>query len=254
MRAIRQFQYFGSSIFHSIALFFRFMGHLSYTIKEVLFGRLSISWYNLFTAIYRSGAKLVIPMAIISSLLGISLVFNIYQTLSPFNLQQQVLLIAQNILFYDILPFLICLILSIQQGLNLVTTEIRGKEKTSQDVVLLYVLPLMLATSFSALFLYAYAFNTVLISIYFCFRYLLKTDIHEYIFQLTNAITSLGIFYSIFKTFIYCNIVSLIVGYYYYEVAEGYLSLRKAMSRIMTRSFVCLAVASVYLKFLDYQG
>lgn len=243
-----------SSFFYSITLFFRFMGHLSHNLKKVIFSHLSISWYNLFTTVYRSGVKLVIPMVTISSLLGVSLVFNIYQTLSPFNLQQQVLDIAQNILFYDILPFLICLILSIQQALNLVTAEITVLKRTHHEVLLDYVIPLMIGTSFSAIFLYIYTFNAVLISIYFCFQYLLKTDIHEYIFQLSNSITSTGILYSFFKTFVYCNIVSLIVGYYYYEVAEGYLSLRKAMSRIMSRSFVCLAMTSVYLKFLYYQG
>lgn len=244
----------GSWILNSFIIFFHFLGHISFAIKEMCLGRRSLSSTILFLTIFRSGAKLVIPIIFISALLASSLVLNIYDTLSPFNLQQQVLLIAQRILFYDILPVLVALILSIQQALNLVTAPIKGLHRTPQELVLMQIIPQILGTNISALFLYIYALNTVLVSIYFCFYVLLKIDLHEYFFHIANTITSLEVVYSILKSLLYCNLVSIIVGYYYYSVAAGFLSLRVGMSRILTRCFIGLGIASIYLKFLDYQG
>lgn len=235
----------------SVVLFFRFLGYLSHELKEVLLGRLSITWSNVVVTIYCSGAQLVIPMMVINALMGVSLVLNIYNLLSPYNLQHQVLLVAQRILFYDLIPFLISLVLSIQLALNLINEEWNMTDQSRQDIVIRYILPLMLGMAINALFLYVYSLNAVYISIYFCFQYLVKTDLHEYVFHLVNTLTTQDISYSLLKTLSYCFVISFIVGYYYYETAVGYLTLRKAMSRIMTRSFVFLVSSSIYLKFIE---
>ncbi|WP_028388538.1 ABC transporter permease [Legionella fairfieldensis] len=252
MHLSRRFHFYGKRRIESVILFFRFIGHVFYSLKEIFLRRLTLSWSHLLDTVFHSGAKIAIPLILLSSLIGISLVLNIFHILSRYNLQHNVLIIAQYVLFYDLLPFLIGLMLSVQSALNLITARIKEHQKTPQDVIVVHIIPIMIGTNFNGLILYAYALNTVLISIYFCFRYFFSFDLHEYIFHLTNTISGTAILYSILKTFVYCTMVSLIVGYYYYEATEGYLSLKQAISRIMTRSFMVLIVSSIYFKFLDY--
>lgn len=236
----------------NIALFFLFLGHLCYGIKDFLRGRLSISWMHFLLIVYHSGAKMVIPMMIVSSLMGASLILNIYRVLTPVFLQDQILLVAQNILFYDLIPFILGLVLSIQLALNLVNAQIKRLQRSPQEVVLQIIIPLIIGGNLSALLLYIYSLNALFFSIYLCFRYLLNTNLHEYLFHLTNTISTVNISYSIFKSLIYCTIVCLVVGYYYYSVASSHLSLRKAMSRIMSRSLACITISSIYFKFFSY--
>lgn len=248
----QHFQTFHLPIIKDVALFFRFLGHLAYSVKGALPHQMPLVWINFLRTVYYSGTKMVIPLMIISSLMGASLILNIYTILSPFYLQNQILLVAQNILFYDLLPYIIGLVLSIQLALNLVNAQIRKLQRTPQEVMLQFIIPLILGCNLSALLLYIYSLNAILVSIYFCFRYLLKTDLHEYLFHLSTTFTSINILYSILKTLIYCTIVSLVVGYYYYAVTSAHLTLRRAMSRIMTRSLLYLTISSIYFKFFSY--
>ena len=252
MEVPQRIRYYGVPIVDSVVVFFRFLGHLACCIQEVITHKASISWLNLLNVIFRSGVRLVIPVIVISALMGILLVLNIYSSLSPFNLQNKAFLIAQSIFFYDVLPFIINIVLSIQIALNLVN-ERRGRlQKTAHQTILIDIIPLMIGVNICALSLYIYSITSVFISTFLCFRYFLKTDIHEYVLQLSTTITSYSILFSMFKTFLLCTLISVIACYYHYEVAEGYLSVRKAVSRIMTRSFIVLVVSSVYFKFLDY--
>lgn len=252
MHLPERLRYYGAPVLGSIIFFFHFFGHLCLNFVDLLTGRLKLSWHGLLYTVYRSGIKLLIPLLLISSLLGISIVFNIYKILIPFNLEHEVLMVSQKILFYDVLPFLIGLMLSVQTALNLVTARIKKLNLRPDEVIVLYIIPIMLGITFSALILYLYSISIVFISIYFCFRFLLYTDIYDYMFHLTNSITSSSIIYSIVKMTLYCTIVSLIVGYYYYQVATRHSLLRKAMSRIITRSFVWLIFSSVYFKLIAY--
>ena len=239
-------------IIKDIALFFRFLGHLAYSITDALPSQMPLVWLNFLRTVYYSGAKMVIPLMLITSLMGASLILNIHHILSPLYMQNKVLQVAQSILFYDLLPFAIGLVLSIQLALNLVNAQVKKLQRTTHEVMLQFIIPMILGSNLSALLLYVYSLNAILISIYFCFRYLLQTNLHEYLFHLTSTITSINILYSIFKTLIYCTIVSLVVGYYYYTVASAHLTLRRAMSRIMTRSLLCLTISSIYFKFFSY--
>jgi ABC-type transporter Mla maintaining outer membrane lipid asymmetry permease subunit MlaE len=252
MHVPQRLRFYGAPILASVIIFFGFLGHVFLSVIDILQGKLVITKHSLLNTVYGSGAKLVLPLSFITSLLGVSIIMNIYHLLSPFDLQHKALAVSQKILFYDLLPFLISLMLAMQSALNLVNAGIKKLKRTPHEVVLTYIIPIMIGTNFSAFFLYMYALNVVFISIFFCFRYLLHTQIHEYLFHLTNAITAKNIIYSIIKMSLYCALVSLIVGYYYYQVAAGYLLIRKAMSRIITRSFIWLAVSSVYFKFINY--
>lgn len=252
LQVAQRLRYYGTPLVASVVIFFGFLGHVFSSILDIIEGKLVITKHSLLNTVYGSGVKLVLPLLLITSLLAASIIMNVYNILSPYEMQNKVLRISQRILFYDVLPFLISLMLATQSSLNLVTAGIRKMKRTPHEVVLGYVIPIMIGTNISALFLYMYALNIVFISIYFCFRYLLHTEVHEYLFHLTNTISSRSIIYSIFKMFLYCALVSLIVGYYYYQVAAGYMLIRKAMSRIITRSFIWLAATSFYFKFLNY--
>ncbi|CDZ77076.1 hypothetical protein BN59_01355 [Legionella massiliensis] len=249
---LQRLRYYGTPLAASVVIFIGFLGHVFCSIIDIFEGKLVITRHSLLNTVYGSGVKLVLPLLMITSLLGASIIMNVYSILSPYDMQHKVLAISQKILFYDLLPFIISLMLATQSALNMVTAGIKKMKRTPHEVVLGYVIPTMIGTNISALFLYVYALNIVFISIYFCFRYLLHTDTHEYLFHLTNTITSRSIIYSILKMSLYCALVSLIVGYYYYQVAAGYMLIRKAMSRIITRSFIWLATTSFYFKFLNY--
>lgn len=251
MQAQQKIRYDGVPFVKSIVLFFRFLGHLCCCIKEVLTGETQISWLNLLNVIFRSGVSLVIPVIVISGLLGISLVINIYNSLSQFNLQDKAFIIAQKYFFYDALPFMINIVLSVQIALSLVSERRARLKKTAHQTILTDIIPLLIGVNVCVLSLYMYSIISVFVSTFICFRYVLNADIHEFFLQLSNSITSYGILYSIFKTFLFCTLVSVIACYYHYEVAEGYLSVRKAVSRIMTRSFIALVVSSIYFKFIE---
>lgn len=252
MRVSEKVSYYGVPFIESVITFFRFTGHISSSFRDLLLRRLSISWFDLLLTVFRSGATMVLPLVMLSGLMSVSLVVNIYHTLSPYHLQHDILLFTQNILLFDILPFLISLILAIQSSLNLASAQIRELGQTPEDVIRKYIIPIMVGTNISALLLYIYCLNTLFICLYLCFRFLLKADIHEYLFYLTNTFTRNTIMYSIFKTTLYCTLVSLIVGYYYYDVSAGFVIIRRAMSKIITRSFIWLIVCSVYFKMLEY--
>lgn len=235
-----------------VVIFFGFLGHVFCSILDILKGKLIITRHSLLNTVYGSGAKLVLPILFITSLLGASVIIGIYNILSPYNLQYRALSVSQKILFFDVLPFLISLMIAIQASLNLVNAGIKTLKLRPHEVVLSFIIPIIIGTNFSAFFLYMYALNIVFISTYFSFCYMLHIDIHEYLFHLSNTITSKGIIYSIFKMSLYCALVSLIVGYYYYQVAAGYMPIRKAISRIITRSFMWLAATSTYFELLSY--
>ncbi len=252
MTVPHRIRYSNVSFVELIVVFFRFLGHLACCTQEVITRKTSISWLNLLNVIFRSGVRLVIPVVVISSLMGVSLVLNIYSSLSPFNLQNKAFIIAQNIFFYDALPLVINIVLSIQIALNLVNERGSALQKTAHQTLVIDIIPLLIGINICALSLYIYSIISVFVSTFLCFRYFLKADIHEYILQLSTSITSYNILFSILKTFLFCTLISVIAGFYYYQVAEGYLSVRKAVSRIMTRSFAALVVSVVYFKFLDY--
>ncbi len=252
MHLPERLRFYGTPALSSGIIFFHFFGHLCVNFINLLTGKLTLSWHGLLYTIYRSGVKLLIPLLLISSLLSMSVVFNAYTILKPYNLQHEVLMISQKILFFDLMPFLIGVMLSLQSALNLITARIKKQNLTPDEVIVLYVIPIILGVTFSALLLYIYSIGIVFISIYLCFRFFLYINIYEYTFHLTETVTSFSIIYSVFKMSLYCTVISLIVGYYYYQVATQHSLLRKAMSRIITRNFMWLVVCSIYFKLIAY--
>ncbi|KTD20581.1 ABC transport system permease [Legionella lansingensis] len=235
---------------YSLVLIFRFFGHLCHSLKDVLFGELSIAWGNMVEIIYYSGARLVIPLVFICALLGISVSQTVYILLSPFHLHHKVLPTAQNVLTHEVLPLLLGFILCIQAALHLINTRVRRYRQNPEEVILEHVWPIITGMNITSLLLYTYTVVTILISFYITFRYMLSYTTYDFMLHITSATTIYDLIYSAFKTLILCAVVSLAAGYYYYEAAVRHLSLRKAVSRIMTRSLFWLVVVSVYITFM----
>ncbi|MBA2655962.1 MAG: ABC transporter permease [Tatlockia sp.] len=238
-------------ILASIIIFFGFLGHLFISFADIIRGKVIVTRHSLLNTIYDTGVKLLLPLMFITSLLGVSIIINIFNILSPFDLQHKVLAVSQRILFYDLIPFLISIMLAMQAALNLTNTQIRELKQTPHEVVHAHIIPIIIGTNFSAIFLYIYSLNIVFISIYLCFRYLISTDIRDYLFHLSNTVSTENILFSLIKMSMYCGLISLIVGYYYYQVAGGFILIRSAMSRIITRSFIWLAISSVYFQYIN---
>src|SRR5579885_2302965 len=84
-------------LIYSFILFLRFMGHLYCSLINMMMGRLRLSLLNIVRTIYYAGVKLVIPFMLISTFLGISMVMKVNSILTPYNLQRDGRIIAQNI-------------------------------------------------------------------------------------------------------------------------------------------------------------
>ena len=238
----------------SISFFFGFFGHLSHSSKNSITRHLTISWHNVLKILYYSGASLAIPLMIISALMTLSLAMNSYLILSKFNLQDNALSIAQTLLVQDILPILIGLVLCVQVSLNIINARIKITkfQRTPQEVILEYILPIIIGVNITGLLLYIYLMSVVYLSLFFTFYHVLNINTQIFLLDIERT-TTIGFFIaSVAKTILYCLIVSLTAGYYYYQIATRHIPLRRAVSRILTRGSLWLTISSVYIKFLTF--
>lgn len=251
------FQYVGRHavrFMNSISLFFSFLGHVCHSAQNIFTRHQSISWNNVLKVLYYSGTTIVLPLFIISILIGMALSISSINILKIFNLQSRALPIAQAYLIRDIIPMIIGFVLCIQSSLNIINARIRIKEQkqTTQDVVLEYIIPIILGINFSGLLLHIYLAIAAFISLFLVFHHFLLILLPSFFFEIFRTTTLIDIFFSILKTLLYCTIISLTASYYYYQIATHHLSLRKAISRILTRGFLWLTLSSVYLKLIYF--
>lgn len=239
---------------HSVLLFFVFLGHLCHTIKHILCGRLTISWFAIVKIVFYSGTLLVIPLIIISALMGVSLSLNTWHIFERFNLQHKALPISQDILIQELLPLLIAFVLCVQSSLHIISAHIKitRYSRSTEDVILGHLLPIIIGLNLSSLLLYTYLYTTILVSIYLAFHYVLNVSTQEYLIHIGHYITLHALFYSIIKTFVYSIVVSLTTSYYYYQIAIKQINLRKAVSRIFTRGSLWLVITSFLWKFMHF--
>lgn len=239
---------------NAILLFFIFLGHICHSTKDFLLQRLTISWLNVVKILYYSGARLVMPLAIISALIGMSLSLTTYHIFARLNLQHKALPISQDILTQDILPLLIGFVLCVQASLSVITARIKItiQGHTPEEVVLEYILPIIIGIDITALLLYTYTVIALFISLFFTFHFILNISSAVFLLEIKPTTTLFNLFYSATKTLLYGSIVSLTAGYYYYQVAVSQLSVRKAVSRILTRGSLWLTISSVCWKFMTF--
>ncbi|MCL9685862.1 ABC transporter permease [Legionella maioricensis] len=253
MYAFKQTGFHVIRFFKSISFFFSFIGHLCHSCKNIVTRHLAISWPNLLKVLYYSGVSLAIPLIIISSLMAMSLAINSYQIFSKFNLQGQALSIAQTLLVQDFLPTLIGFVLCVQVSLNIINARIKitKLQRTPQEVILEYILPIIIGVNITGLLLHTYLIGVTFLSLYITFHHILNISTQIYLVDIRRTLTVLFFMTSVAKTLLYCSIVSFTAGYYYYQVATRHVPLRRAVSRILTRGSLWLTLSSVYIKFLN---
>jgi len=244
------FQQIGSSsvrFLGSIRIFFLFLGHLLTCLFSAFVGRVSIYWFNLARTIYRSGVHLLWPIMLLAALMGMSLALSLYNILSQFYVEYKALPITINVLTRTLLPLLIGIILSIQSGLNLINARLKRLHQKPEEVILEHIIPIMTGIFITGLLLYIYSIAAFLVGIYFAYLYILEINVQDYFLHLTSNLALTDLFYSMFKTSLNALIVAMVVGYYYYELSIRSVSLRKAVSCIMTRSIVWIILSGAYL-------
>lgn len=251
MHALKKIGYYTERHLASGLLFLGFIGHLFLNIMHAMVGKVKIPWINTLDTLFSSGARLVIPLTFISAVATMSITLNIYYLLSPFGLQNKVEFIAVNIISHDLVPLIIGLVLCIQSSLNLINIQAQKLHHVPHTIILEYIFPILIGINITALLLYTYLFAACLLSMYLTFHYVVHYDIYQFFWRLSNFIRPLDIMCSIFKTLVYATIVSLTVGYYYYEVAIRDILVRRAVSRIITRGLVWIVMASAYLKLFN---
>ncbi|CAM2835114.1 ABC transporter permease [Legionella worsleiensis] len=237
----------------SVYFFLSFIGHLSHSIKNIVTRNLSISWQNVWKILYYSGVSLVLPLIIICALMTMSLSINSYTVLQNFNIQDKALSIAQTLLVQDFLPIIIGFVLCVQVSLNIINARIKitKLQRSPQDVILEYILPIIIGVNATGLLLYIYLILIIFLSMYLTFHNFFNVSNYMFLLDLERTTTVFVFLSSVAKTLLYCSIVSFTAGYYYYMVATRHVPLRRAVSRILTRGSLWLTVSSVSIIFIN---
>ncbi|MBA4697514.1 MAG: ABC transporter permease [Legionella sp.] len=233
---------------HSLSLFFRFAGHLSFSLKASLCRQHPIDWHRVLELLYYSGAKLLLPCIFIGALVSASLSQTVYMILSPAYLTHKVLPISEQILTQDLLPMLLGFILCLQAALNLIHSHPERRRQDQETILLKHVVPIMIGMNLTSFLLYNYLIVVCFLSFYGMFYFTFDISSAEFLFYLTRPVILWDLLTSLLKTLCLSTLVSLTAGYYYYETAIRAMALRTAVSRILTRGAFWLITANAYTK------
>ncbi|WP_419420364.1 ABC transporter permease [Legionella sp. D16C41] len=238
--------------FRSFNLFFAFIGHVCHSALSVIFSPSNITWLNVLKILYNSGTAIAIPLMLIIVLSASTLCLNLFSILKSFNLQNKALPIAQTMVTRDLLPLLIGLVLCVQASLNLIINRVRITKlrHTPHEVILTYIFPIFIGTNMCAVLLYAYTLIASLLGLFYLFAYYFNMTLHEYMLHVNHAIQIVTLTKGIVKTLLFGILVSLTASYYYYLAAIIHIPLRTAVSRILTRGALWIAVVDATLKML----
>ena len=250
------FRHFGLNIinaFHSFILVFRFLGHLLYSLARIISGKVSVGWPNTMEFMYYAGVRPIPSLVLICLIIGITVSQAVYFLLQPFNMHQRILPTVQNVLTHEILPIVIGFILCIQMALHLINTRLEEHHRNPADFILTHVWPIIIGMNITSLILYIYLVSSIFVSSYISFHFLFGYTNNEFLIHILNSTTTFDLIYSFGKTLILCIIVGFSASYYYYETAVKNIPLRKAISRILTRSSFWLIIASMYITY-TFQG
>ncbi|KTD04837.1 putative ABC transport system permease [Legionella geestiana] len=239
-------------LIRSLVLFFGFLGHLGSAFRDFLLLRITVSLMAIQKIIYHSGAKIIMPLSIISLLAGMSASISARSLLARYNLQRQAMAYAQAMLINDMLPIFIGLVLSVQTALNAIdeTARIMRQQRTPDDVMTEYVLPTLFGVMLTALLLYIYLFAISFTSLYYSFHYLQGTNFDEYLAHLDNSFSLAEYLISLAKTLFFGAIAAFGACYYYYYVSIYRTQQRRVVSRILTRSAFWMIVMAALIKFM----
>lgn len=241
-----------NKIVDSCFLFLCFLGHLSCSLVNVLIRRHSISRPPIIRTVFNSGAKLAVPLMFVSSLMGMAILYIIINFLKKYNLQHQGWIFAQDIITQNLVPFLIALFLCIQSSLSLLSAHENQPPQTAENVVLDHILPIIIGVNIAGALLYIYCIAGFYFSIYFVDLYILQFHPQYYFLHLGEYLKLSNFISSVLRTGLYCTIVSVTTGYYYYVVAYKNRPISKAMSQIITRGLVWLALCGASMNFIIF--
>ena len=236
----------------AIHLFFCFIGHLVCTLFNVPRRKAFIAWRGITETLYNSGARLVIPIVFISALVAVTIEINVNNFLGRYNLQLKAMHLLQNMLTMDVIPFFIASILCVQSSFSLMNLDKDKLYQQPQETLEQYIIPTMIGLSLCGVLLYVYILTTFWLMIYFSILLYLQIPTTEFFLALVKVLTPMALVYALAKTLVYAMIASLILGYYYYQVAVHQISLRLALSRIIARGLFFLALASLLIKLGFY--
>lgn len=226
--------------------FFQYIGLLTH---KLLFSSTSIEVRATLIQSLNAGNRLVIPLILAAALIGFSLTYSINYLLAQYNLQHRVILIAQNILMRDVMPFLISFVLCVSSGLMLIEAHHPSLHRTPEVVMSKITIPLILGAMFTAALLYIYIAVTLHVTIIFTVYYFIEGNIISYLMNFGTFINKESLLISLVNTMIYASLASLVAGFYYFEVSIRGLSMQKAVSRIITRGLFWLIGVSVFIKY-----
>ena len=232
-------------LFRSFVFFFQFLGEL---FSQLFSNANKIAWRQIIIANLHAASSIVIPLILISMLIGMALTVSIHLTLARFHLQQQAMIIVQSTMLRDIAPLPIGFVLCVHCGMNLIEKDHPSLHQPPKTVLLETILPLFAGINIAALLLYTYVFVSFLFSAFITSYFILETNTDEYLLRLSQIINPYETLESLGKTFTYATIACLVAGYYYYAVANNLISIRVAVSRIITRSLFWLLLVSVSFK------
>lgn len=243
--------YYATGYFNAIKLFFCFLGHLFCTATNILLRRQPFTWRRMALTIYYTGAKLVIPFVILSGFIAIGMVLTVYDILSRYNLQDEVLYTLQDLLTVDLIPLMIGIALCLQSAIAITGIDLNQLRNMPHETMQEHIVPMVIGLNLTGLLLYTYVMTAFFTTIYLTYCFIIQTNTQEYLFKLTEIMTPNKFLFSLLKTSFYSTIASLTMGYYYYQVAVNNITLQQGISKMISRGLLWLAFTSVYLK-LNY--
>ena len=231
--------------FGAFTFFFQFFGEL---VSQFLRHGNRVTWRKIIAANLHFGTTIVIPLILVSMLIGMALTVSIHLTLAHFHLQQKAMVIIQTTMLRDIAPLPIGFVFCVHCGLNLIEEDHPSLHQLPKVVILETIVPLFAGINITALLLYTYVFLSFLFSAYITSYFILETNTNEYLLRLSQIINPYEVIESLVKTVAYASTAALVAAYYYYAVASKVIPTRQAVSRIITRSLFWLIVLSVGFK------
>lgn len=227
----------------NIRLFFIFLGALFYfSITEFK----NIAWKQGIGRALYAGFEMFLPLMLVSIAIGIGLSYGLHQLLSPYRLSVSGVFLAQTVLLRDVAPLPIGFILCIKSALILIDSPFPPDlNEGSRDSILLdTVIPQIIGMNVTGLLLYIYGFAACVISVLLSFMLILKNDMSGYLLRLSSLIEPFELMLSLGKALMFMLIATLISGFYYFELVRHKISVRRAVSKILTRGIFWLSIVA----------
>lgn len=227
----------------SIRLFFIFLGALFYfSVTEFK----NIAWKQGIARSLYAGFEMFIPLMLASIAIGIGLSYGLHQLLSPYKLSVSAVFLAQTVLLRDVAPLPIGFILCIKNALVLIDSPFSPQlnESGRDSVFLDTVIPQIIGMNLTGLLLYIYGFAACVISVLLSFMLILKSDMSGYLLRLSALIEPFELMLSLGKALMFMLVATLISGFYYFELVRRNISIRRAVSKILTRGIFWLSIVA----------